>query len=56
MELSINGGGSCLRLPSPSPRIKELLEALQIKLPAALPKSRVKVDTKKKLTTRRKTV
>jgi len=56
MELSIKGGGSCLRLPSPSPRIKELLEALQIKLPAALPRSRVKVDTKKKLTTRRKTV
>jgi len=54
MELSIKGGGSCLRLPSPSDRIKELLEALKIRLPAALPKSKVKVDTKKKLITRRK--
>lgn len=56
MELSIKGGGSCLRLPSPSPRIKELLEALKIKLPAALPRSKVKVDTKKKLMIRRKSI
>lgn len=54
MELSINGGGSCLRLPDPSPKTKKLLDALQIHLPAALPKSKVKVDTKKKLTSRRK--
>jgi hypothetical protein len=54
MELSINGGGSCLRLPDPSPKTKKLLDALQINLPVALPKSKVKVDTKKKLTSRRK--
>ena len=54
MELSFKNGGSCLRLPDPSPRMKELLNALEISLPAALPSSKVKVDTKKKLPTRRK--
>ena len=53
MEISIKGGGTCLRLPDPSAQGKELLSALKVKLPAALPKSEVKVDTKKKLASRK---
>ena len=54
MELSINDGASILRVPDPSPQTKKLLKALQINLPSALPKSKVNVDTRKKLPTRRK--
>jgi len=56
MELSIEGGGSCLRVPDPAAQTKKLLDALKIKVPDALPKSKIKVDTKKKLPTRRKKV
>ncbi|MBF0531221.1 MAG: IS1634 family transposase [Deltaproteobacteria bacterium] len=49
MEMSIKGGASFLRLPNPDKRTKGLLDALLVNLPAALPKSNVKVDTKKKL-------
>lgn len=56
MELSIEGGGSCLRVPDPAAQTKKLLDALRIKVPDALTKSKVKVDTKKKLPTRRKEV
>ncbi len=56
MELSIEGGGSCLRVPDPAAQTKKLLDALRIKVPDALPKSKIKVDTKKKLPTRRKKV
>jgi hypothetical protein len=49
MEMSIKGGASFLRLPDPDKRTKGLLDALQVNLPATLPKSTVKVDTKKKL-------
>jgi hypothetical protein len=49
MELSVKGGGACLRVPEPSPQGQALLAALNLKLPAALPRSSVKVDTKKKL-------
>jgi hypothetical protein len=37
MELSIAGGGSCLRIPNPSSQGGSLLEALDLHLPAALP-------------------
>lgn len=56
MELSIEGGGSCLRVPDPAAQTKKLLDALKIKVPETLPKSKIKVDTKKKLPTRRKKV
>ncbi len=55
MNLSVKDGGACLRIPEPSPTAKELLDALDVKLPLFLPKSRAKVDTKKKLPSRRKT-
>ena len=54
MQLSVKGTGSCLRLPEPSPIARELLNALDMKLPPVLPKSPAKVDTKKKLASRRK--
>jgi len=41
-------------VPDPSPQTKKLLKALKINLPSALPKSKVNVDTRKKLPTRRK--
>jgi len=54
VNLSIKGKDSCLRLPDPDPETMDLLKALKIKLPKVLPKSDVKVDTKKKLQPRRK--
>ena len=56
MELSIKGAGSCLRLPDPSPQSRDLLKALKISLPHVLPRSSVKVDTRRKLPARRKSV
>ena len=55
MNLSVKGGEACLRIPEPSPTARELLNALDVKLPQFLPKSKAKVDTKKKLPSRRKT-
>jgi hypothetical protein len=55
MNLSVKGGEACLRIPEPSPTARELLDALDVKLPQFLPKSKAKVDTKKKLPSRRKT-
>jgi hypothetical protein len=54
MQLSVKGGGRCLRIPEPSSIAKELLKALEVKLPLMLPKALVAVDTKKKLASRRK--
>ena len=54
VNVSIKGGGACMRLPDPAPETRALLAALNISLPKALPKSDAKVDTKKKLTSRRK--
>jgi hypothetical protein len=54
MQLSVKGGGACLRIPAPTPIAKELLGALDLKLPLMLPKSAVAADTKKKLASRRK--
>jgi len=56
MELSVASMDAVMRLPEPSPVAKQLLNALQVNLPPALPKSRVVVDTKKKLPSRRKNV
>ena len=54
MELSINGTDPVLRLPEPSPVARNLLDALEVNLPPALPKSKVLVDTKKKLVSERR--
>jgi hypothetical protein len=56
VELSLGGADAILRLPDPSPMAKNLLGALKVNLPPALPKSKVVVDTRKKLPERRKPV
>jgi hypothetical protein len=56
MELSVAGMDAVLRLPEPSPLAKQLLGSLQVNLPPVLHRSKVVVDTKKKLPTRRKNV
>ena len=49
VEIKTKSGASCLRLPNPDPMTGQLLEALKIKLPPAVMKSNIEVDTKKKL-------
>ena len=54
MEMKIKGRASCLRLPKPDIMSQQLLKALKLRLPNAFPKNNVHVDTRKKLTNRRK--
>jgi hypothetical protein len=54
MQLSVKNASACLRIPEPSPIAKALLGALDVKLPLMLSGSKVAVDTKKKVTLRRK--
>jgi hypothetical protein len=56
MELSVAGMDAVLRLPDPSPLAKQLLGSLQVNLTPVLHRSKVVVDTKKKLPARRKNV
>lgn len=56
MEVKVEQGGSCLRIPAPSVTAAALLQALQIRLPDALPHTDTPVVTRKKLSTRRKPV
>jgi hypothetical protein len=53
-EMKSNDGGSCLRIPTPNPACRDLLQALDIRLPDVLPNVKVRVDTRKKLQERRK--
>lgn len=53
-EVKVEGGGSCLRIPTPSVAAAALLKALKIRLPGALPHTETVVVTRKKLPTRRK--
>ena len=54
VELKLKNGGSCLRLPTHDRETKNLLEALDIKLPDILPRLETHVDTHRKLPSRRK--
>ena len=54
IEVKVTGGGSCLRIPTPSPAAAALLQALKIHLPEALPHTDAPVVTRKKLPERRK--
>ena len=53
-EMTVDGGGSCLRIPEPSAPAQALLKALNIHLPDALPHTATPVVTRKKLPERRK--
>jgi hypothetical protein len=50
----VTEGGSCLRIPTPSPATAALLQALKIRWPEALPHTDVPAVTRKKLSKRRK--
>ncbi len=54
-EISLDGG-SCLRIPTPSPASLPLLKALHIHLPKLLPHTEIRVVTRKKLPERRKPI
>ncbi len=53
MELKVKHNGSCLKIPRPRKNSRELLQALNIRMPLVLPHRNVKVVTRKKLKTRR---
>jgi len=53
MEVKVEGGGSCLRIPKPSAGASALLKALDLHLPEALPHTDTRVVTRKKLPERR---
>jgi hypothetical protein len=53
-EVKVQGGGSCLRIPTPATAATALLKALKISLPPALPHTDTPVVTRKKLPARRK--
>lgn len=55
MEVTVKGQNArCQKIPRPRQQSRELLEALQIKLPEALPCRNIRVVTRKKLPVRRK--
>ncbi len=53
-EIKLEGGGSCLRIPTPSVASRALLDALKIRMPEALPHTDTSVVTRKKLPEQRK--
>lgn len=53
-EVKVQGSGSCLRIPTPRPQSRQLLEALGITLPQALPHRNLPVVTRKKLSENRR--
>lgn len=55
MEVTVKDQNAhCQKIPRPRQQSRELLEALQIKLPEALPCRKIRVVTRKKLPVRRK--
>jgi hypothetical protein len=53
-EMKVDGGASCLRIPTPKPACRALLNSLGVRLPEALPHTDTRVVTRKKLPERRK--
>ena len=54
MEMKVKNQGSCLKIPRPREQSRQLLKALDIRMPTVLPHREVHVVTRKKLTERRK--
>jgi hypothetical protein len=54
IEMTIKNKGQCLKIPEPRQDSRQLLDALKIRMPKALPGTRGNVDTRKKLPERRK--
>ena len=55
MEMQAKNQASCLKIPRPREKSRQLLKALDIRMPTVLPHRNVRVVTRKKLTKRRKT-
>ena len=55
MEIKVKDQGSCLKIPRPRKKSLELLKALDVRMPTALPHREVRVVTRKKLPEQRKT-
>ena len=53
MEVKLPDGGACLQIPEPRDASVELLKALDVQLPNVLPPNTARVDTHRKLNTRR---
>lgn len=54
MQMAVKNGASCLKIPRPREQSRQLLKALDIRMPTVLPHREVRVVTRKKLTERRK--
>ena len=54
MEMKVKNQASCLKIPRPREKSRQLLKALDISMPIALPHRKVRVVTRKKLVERRK--
>lgn len=54
MEIKVKDHGSCLKLPRPREESQELLKALDVRMPMALPHREVRVVTRKKLPEQRR--
>jgi hypothetical protein len=53
VQVGKKGTASALRIPKPGPQSSKLLSALKVKLPAVLPKSKIRVVTRKKISRRK---
>ena len=53
MEVKVEGGASCLRIPTPRDRSRALLQAASVRAPEVLPDWETRVVTHKKLPERR---
>jgi len=53
MEVKVEGGGSCLRIPEPRPASADLLKAASVRLPEVLPHLATRVVTRHSLPSRR---
>jgi transposase len=54
MEMKVKNQASCLKIPRPREKSRQLLKALDIRMPIVLPHHNVRVVTRKKLVERRK--
>ena len=54
MEMKVENQASCLKIPRPREKSRQLLKALHIRMPIVLPHREVRVVTRKKLVERRK--
>jgi len=54
MEMKVKNQASCLKIPRPREKSRQLLKALDIRMPTVLPHREVRVVTRKKLVARRK--